>query len=72
MRLSICRSKDTELSQRIDAIENGSSNEIPYKADFIATGSNDIELPLNVYAKNVFINKLPLTLINGHKLEEFV
>jgi hypothetical protein len=51
--------KDTELSQRIDAIENGSSNEIPYKADFIATGSNDIELPLNVYAKNVFINKLP-------------
>jgi hypothetical protein len=42
-----------KLSQRIDAIENGSSNEIPYKADFIATGSND-ELPLNVYAKCIY------------------
>jgi hypothetical protein len=26
---SICRSKDTEVESRIDAIENGSSNEIP-------------------------------------------
>jgi hypothetical protein len=37
---------------------SGSSSEIPYKSDFIASGSNAFELPLNVYAKNVFINRV--------------
>jgi hypothetical protein len=59
------RSKDTELSSK-----DGSSNEIPYKADFIATVVM-MNYHQTAYAKKCIINNHPLTLINGHKLEEF-